>query len=142
MVHNSSNELVYKSTNKNRSSVRTIPILYDELIAALSAVEDKTGYVVSMTEIQIYKAVNAVCAANNLPLVGCHGLRHSYASACFYRGIPTDFVQKWGGWHELTTMKRIYTHVTREHGESEAEKVRQAFREQNANENANVSCET
>ena len=142
MIKGENNELVYKKTMKNKSSNRVIPILYDELIEALSAVEDKTGYVVSLTEMQLYKAVNNVCKANGFPEVGCHGLRHSYASALFYMGIPTDFVQKWGGWIELETMKKIYTHVTDDHADQQAELIRQKFTEQNATKNATVSHET
>ena len=136
MVYGEGNKLVYKTTNKNRTSNRIVPILFNELSDALSAVKHKQGYVVSLTEIQIYKAVNRICEENNLPQVGCHGLRHSFASACFYQNIPTDIIQKWGGWHELTTMKRIYTHVAESHSHSEAERFRKSFREQNATHNA------
>jgi len=142
MVRNKNNELVYKKTNKNKSSNRTVPILHEELIAALKAVKDKSGYVVSLTEMQLYKAVNDICEECGFPKIGCHGLRHSYASALFYMGIPSDFIQRWGGWIEKDTMERIYTHITQDHNTKMANAVRDGFKEQNANENANVSCET
>lgn len=139
MVYNADNKLVYKATNKNKTSNRVVPILFNELTDALSAVTDKQGYVVPLTEIQIYKAVNSVCKENNLPQIGCHGLRHSFASACFYQNIPTDIIQKWGGWNEISTMKRIYTHVSESHSHDEAERFRASFKVQNANKNANKS---
>lgn len=67
-----------KASNKNRSSTRTIPIMIPELLAALEAVEDKSGPVVRCNPNTIYHQINRVCARNGLPQVGTHGLRHPY----------------------------------------------------------------
>ena len=51
-----------KASNKNRSSTRTIPIMIPELLAALEAVEDKSGPVVRCNPNTIYHQINRVCA--------------------------------------------------------------------------------
>jgi len=59
-----------------------------ELLAALEAVEDKSGPVVRCNPNTIYHQINRVCARNGLPRVGTHGLRHSFASLGYHLGVP------------------------------------------------------
>ena len=59
----------------------------------------------------VYKQINSVCAANSLPLIGVHGLRHSFASLAHSLGVPEAECMALGGWQDPQTMRKIYTHL-------------------------------
>lgn len=40
-----------------------------------------------------------------------HGLRHSFASLAYHMGIPEMMAADIGGWKDLGTMHKIYTHL-------------------------------
>lgn len=130
-----------KASNKNRSSTRTIPIMIPELLAALEAVEDKSGPVVHCNPNTIYHQINRVCARNGLPQVGTHGLRHSFASLGYHLGVPELEMMQLGGWADNQTMIRIYTHIANA-DRVKAENAMAGFFAQNANENANAPEKT
>ena len=52
-----------------------------------------------------------VCEREGLPLIGAHGLRHSFASLGHHVGVPAHEMQLLGGWTDAGTMKRIYEHI-------------------------------
>ena len=54
-----------------------------------------------------------MCAANGLPQVGNHGLRHSFASLAYHLGIPEKIAMEIGGWEDSKTMHDIYTHLAK-----------------------------
>lgn len=130
-----------KASNKNRSSTRTIPIMIPELLAALEAVEDKSGPVVRCNPNTIYHQINRVCARNGLPQVGTHGLRHSFASLGYHLGVPELEMMQLGGWADNQTMIRIYTHIANA-DRVKAENAMAGFFAKNANENANSKQKT
>ena len=102
--------LVSKKQNKNDTSRRTVPII-PPLLEALKAA-DRTGeYVCTMTGDLTLTRINQVCAANDLPLVGLHGLRHSFASLAYHLQIPEKIAMEIGGWKDADTMHKIYTHL-------------------------------
>ena len=112
MVPDENHKMIIKETNKNSTSRRDIPIiapLYD----ALSAVENKAGRVVPLHPATIQSRINKACAAAGVPQVGCHGLRHSFASLCHMLQIPQQVAMDMGGWADRATMDKIYTHVSR-----------------------------
>lgn len=111
MVYDKEHNLVDKPTNKNRSSTRHIPIMIPELYDLLSAVEDKQGKVVTRMPNKLWYDINKVCRDNRLPEVGCHGLRHSFASLAYHLGMPEMVAMEIGGWSDYTTMRNIYTHI-------------------------------
>ena len=104
-------KLVHKKQNKNDSSRRTVPIIAP-LMEALKAVDRKEGYVVTLTGGWICTRINEICAANGLPKVGNHGLRHSFASLAYHLQIPEKIAMEIGGWADDGTMHKIYTHLT------------------------------
>lgn len=57
------------------------------------------------------KRINTVCEKAKLPLVGLHGLRHSFASLSASLRIPEHITMQIGGWSDPTVMRKIYTHV-------------------------------
>lgn len=105
--------IVQKQTNKNTSSRRVIPIMIPELTEAIEAIpkEKRTGQVFTGNVNTLYSAANRLCSANNLPLVGVHGLRHSFASLAFHLGLTEQETMELGGWSDYNTMRNIYTHL-------------------------------
>lgn len=98
-----------KATNKNVSSQRTVPIMIPrlaELLADRIGGELATGYPGSL-----YRRINRVCKAAELPEVGAHGLRHSFASLAYHLGMPERECMRLGGWSDTQTMHKIYTHI-------------------------------
>lgn len=111
-VYNNQDELVYKKTNKNVTSARTVPIMIPELKAALEAVEEKEGFVVTCVPDVIRRRVNKICKSNGLPEIGTHGLRHSFASLAYHLGLSEQETMDLGGWADPQTMHKIYIHLS------------------------------
>ena len=102
--------MIAKKQNKTAFSNRIIPII-PPLEEALKAVEKKEGYLVPYGGTCIHNRINRICEANNLPLVGVHGLRHSFASLAYHLQIPQKITMEIGGWSDPGTVDRIYTHL-------------------------------
>lgn len=112
-VYDEHHKLIEKKQNKNKSSRRAVPIMMDQLYNALFAQTNKTGYVFSGFQNDLYNHVNKICEANGLPLVGVHGLRHSFASLAASLGIPEAITMEIGGWSDPRTLRKIYTHIAK-----------------------------
>lgn len=134
------NAMMLKPENKNRSSTRYIPILMDELYNALKAAQQPEGQVVTCYAGVLREHSLKICAANGLPPVGLHGLRHSFASLAYHLNVPEKITMEIGGWSDNQTMRRIYTHIAK----SDVKRYEDAFSsffkqpEKNAHENAHV----
>lgn len=138
-VYDEHHKLVYKEENKNRKSRRPMPIMIPQLAEALDAVEEKTGNVVKCCPNTIWKQVNRICEQNGLPLVGVHGLRHSFASLAYHVGLSERQTMELGGWRDKNTMHKIYTHLSKMDA-LKAQNEMAAFyakAKENANQNAN-----
>ena len=70
-----------------------------------------TGYVVTMNSNNVYRGINRVCEANNLPSIGVHGLRHSFISLAYHLGWSELATMRVAGFSDYQTMKKIYTHL-------------------------------
>lgn len=110
-VLNKDNKLIHKETNKNSASRRDVPILIPRLIAAVQDATKPAEYICNFMPPALHHAITRVCKNNDLPLVGIHGLRHSFTSLCFHLGIPSEMTQRLGGWSDAGTMRKIYTHL-------------------------------
>ena len=110
-VFDENGKLVHKKENKNSTSRRMVPII-PPLEQALTNAPRKGEYVVTMTSNWIYKSINRICEENDLPKVGIHGLRHSFASLAFHLNMPEQIAMRIGGWANDHTMKKIYTHLS------------------------------
>lgn len=135
MVLSEHGELVRKAENKNRSSTRYVPILMDELYQALIKVRKDQGPVVSMPYGKLRKEVNVVCKEAGLPLVGVHGLRHSFASLAYHLGVPEKITMEIGGWSDNQTMRKIYTHIA----QSDMQRYQDQFKDFFSNANGKVN---
>ena len=128
---------VNKNTNKNQTSSRTIPIMIPQLHDALAAVENKTGLVAKIGANTLLDDVKRACKRANITEVTNHGLRHSFASLCFYLKIQDRQIQEWGGWKDKAVLHKIYIRLTAK-GQSEAQKSFTKFFK-NADKKANAS---
>lgn len=111
LIPDKHNQMVLRTQNKTYKSQRRVPIMIPELADALRAVPDKTGPVVTCTPNNIYVRINSICQRSGLPLVGVHGLRHSFASLGYHLKIEQEIIRRWGGWEDSKVVKEIYTHL-------------------------------
>ena len=105
-------KLTHKKQNKNDTSRRTVPII-PPLLEALQAADLTGEYVITLTGGWICTRINEICRENNLPEVGNHGLRHSFASLAYHLQIPEKIAMEIGGWKDAGTMHKIYTHLAK-----------------------------
>lgn len=141
MVPDKENQFVTKDTNKNSKSRRDVPII-DPLYEALSAVKNKQGRVVPQHPDGMLKRINCACRKAGVPEVGCHGLRHSFASLCHILNVPPQVAMEIGGWSDRATMDRIYTHVSRRDKSAYENAFTDYFKQPATTENANDSANT
>lgn len=116
-VEDENGNYVYKETNKNVSSQRTVPIVIPrlrELLEVQSAGADPARFVVTLGPEALYKRINRVCEKAALPKVGCHGLRHSFASLGYHLQMSELEIMELGGWSEYQTVHKIYTHLAKQ----------------------------
>ncbi len=107
-------KIIHKETNKTKESRRKIPIMIPELKDAFIAADKSNEYVVPMNSWTLYNGINKICNDNNLPLVGIHGLRHSFASLAYHLNVPMEITCRMGGWNGTQTVLEIYTHLYEE----------------------------
>ena len=140
-------KLVYKKQNKNDTSRRTVPII-PPLMDALQRTEHRGEYVVTLTGGWVCTRINEICAANGLPEVGNHGLRHSFASLAYHLQIPEKIAMEIGGWADDGTMHKIYTHLAQKDIAKRAQDFSDFFapekkkKAHNGNENGNEKSDT
>ena len=113
LVRNENKEWVRKDTAKTKKGNRQIPIMIPELSAALSAVpkQDRHGAVCPCHVSDIYNHINRLCRAAQVPEIGVHGCRHAFASLGHSLSVPINEMMLLGGWDDLATMQKIYTHI-------------------------------
>lgn len=137
VVMDKNHKQVFKQQNKTELSTRYLPIIAP-LQEALEAEPDKTGKVCKTANDNLARKINLILRDLDLPQVGCHGLRHSFASLCYHLGVPEKVAQEMGGWSDSGTMHKIYTHIAqkdRDHYSGEF----LAFFEQGQNASQNKS---
>lgn len=136
VVYDKNNKRIYKDTNKNATSRRTVPIMIPRLQELVDQSSGKTGRVVTTAPGAICRRVNRVCCDAGLPEIGTHGLRHSFASLCYHLQVPMMITMRLGGWKNDKVVREIYTHLADADIAQQVDEIRNFF-SQNANENAN-----
>ena len=128
-VLDESNNLVQKKENKNASSRRSVPILIPRLreLMQQSTLQPDDMICTSANSGSLHHAVTRACTKAELPLVGVHGLRHSFASLCYHKGVPEAVTMKLGGWSDPGTMRKIYTHIADKDLREQAESLASFF---------------
>lgn len=118
---------VHKAENKNQSSRRTVPILIPRLKELLEETPKNGKYVVSCNPNSIYNAANRVCEKLGFPKVGVHGLRHTFVSLCYHKGISELATMKLCGYADFRTMRKIYTHLAKSDLDTAAQSLTDFF---------------
>lgn len=134
-VQDKDNNLVHNDRNKTLSSTRRVPIMIPQLVDAVKATGCTSGAVWSGTPCALYRTMEDVCATLNIPNVGAHGLRHSFASLAYHLGMSELETMEIGGWSDYQTMRKIYTHLAHSDRLKAQNRMTQFY--ENANENAN-----
>lgn len=128
-VKDDDGNVIQKKENKNLSSRRTVPFLIPQLKAAILEKDyDPEDYVYPHYSNVLRLNINKVCAGANLPQVGVHGLRRSFASLCYHLGISEAVTMIAGGWSDFRTMRKIYTKISDEDIKSQADKFTLFFK--------------
>ena len=105
------NKRVRKAQNKTASSARNVPLMIPELKDALRRDRKLKGPFMDLSQNGLRYGIEKICRENDLPNVGIHGLRHSFASLAYHLQIPEKIAMEIGGWSDAGTMHRIYTHI-------------------------------
>lgn len=113
-VFNEENKVVDKKTNKNTSSTRIVPIMIPRLTQLLQQLPKGAEKVIQVNPNTPAAQINRVCKRAGLPLVGVHGLRHSFASLAYHLKMSEIEVMEIGGWSDYQTVHKIYTHTAKQ----------------------------
>lgn len=105
----SGNDFIHKATNKSDAGSRNVPILIPRLKELVKGAAP--GLLCTKNPSIIYRQINRVCKENGFREVGFHGLRHSFASLCYHLKISEMEAARLGGWDDINTMHKIYTHL-------------------------------
>lgn len=123
VVPDQNNNLVLKNTTKTPLSTRTVPIVIPRLLEILP----KTGKLVTVHPSTIRRQLNSVCEKACLPLVGCHGLRRSFASLCYHLGWKEKSVMLCGGWSNMQTVHNFYIKLDQSDVDSDVQNMRDYY---------------
>ena len=135
-VKDQNGNLVQKRENKNASSRRYVPFIIPQLRDAVIAADAKPDDFVYCKYSNVLRLnINKICVAAELPEVGVHGLRRSFASLCYHLGISEAVTMISGGWSDFRTMRKIYTKISESDIANQAKLYTEFF--ENANESAN-----
>lgn len=135
------NGYVRKQTTKTMESARIIEIFIPRLAELLAEKQAKRSVqIIDVPQRTLYKHIMRICAENNLPQIGIHGLRRSFASLAFAVGLKERETMQIGGWSDPKIMHEHYIKLSAMQRKKAQEKLTSFF--ENANENANVSRET
>ena len=131
-VMNDKNEFVHKEENKTVHSERTVPVLIPRLQELLRDIDRSLEFIVTWNPNAITQHINALCHRNNLPPVGLHGLRRSFASLGHHLGLSEQEVMDIGGWAEYQTVHKHYLKLAEKDKKRGYDKM-EAFYAQTAN---------
>jgi len=102
-------KFILKKENKNYSSQRNVPIMIPRLQILVK--ECKTDKLCPWHPSTISKPLTTVCKHLGCPDIGLHGLRRSYASLCYHLNVSEAQTMEWGGWSDISTMRKIYIDI-------------------------------
>ena len=101
---------VIRNQAKTANSIRRlrIPPYIMGLIEKLPAEQE---YLCPASAASIYKRFSRILAANDLPHMAFHDLRHLAASVMVQLNIPDKYAMERGGWATDNTLKSVYQHT-------------------------------
>lgn len=134
-VFDKNQKLVYKAANKNETSYRSVPIMIPRLAEMLAELPRSREHLVCCNPNTIWAQVNRTCRSAGLPEIGTHGLRHSFASLAYSLGVSEEATMRMGGWKDIQTMRKIYTHISKVDLASAAKRMSEFYRKAYAPKN-------
>ena len=105
------NKYVLKETTKSKTSTRSVPILIPRLRELLEDQGTPDELISTEPPNGLWRKINDICRSAELPAVGIHGLRHSFASLAYHLGYKEEECMRIGGWSDFKVMHEIYTHL-------------------------------
>ena len=105
------NHLVAVNQGKTVASNRMVPIMIPRLQELIDKSKDELLCNACKHPNNLSNPLATLCRNNGLPEVGVHGLRHSYASLCYHLGLSELQAMEFGGWSDISVMRKIYTHL-------------------------------
>lgn len=112
-VPDENNKLVYKDTNKTKSSARSIkmPEYLAKRLNALCENKKPDEWLFNMTPSNLLRSFKALLEANNIYPYTIHSMRHAFAALCASSGIPDLYIMEMGGWSSDHVMKKVYQYT-------------------------------
>ena len=106
------NKDVVREQNKTIESTRTnmLPQYIYDLIMKVPHKKD-SDFIVQMKYEYIRKHFKKLMLNNGMNIT-FHKLRHEFATTLNDLGVPSEYIQKLGGWSSDNIMKNVYTHTT------------------------------
>ncbi len=120
---------IERDATKTEKSTRDIPLVLNPRIADLIREKDckPDDYLVDAAKCSLYLYVNRICRELGIPEVGVHGLRHTFASICWAKGVPMETCMLYGGWSTDQTVRNVYQHLDKAVVSQHALKIAEAF---------------
>lgn len=122
-VYTSSAEWIRREENKSARSQRVVPIVIPRLLEIL---QDHNGDICPLGD-GVRRQINRICAANDLPEVGLHGLRRSFASLAYHLGWSEEETMRHGGWSDWKTVHDFYLRLSEKDLSKAAKKMRRFY---------------
>lgn len=120
--------MVTKDTNKNATSKRQVPIMIPRLTELLqTAKPGPDGRLITAGPCVSYAHINKLCEQAGLPLVGNHGLRHSFCSLCFHLHWRKETTQNVGGWKTSVIVDKVYKHLAMQDKNEDIERMKEFY---------------
>ena len=112
VVPGEDHKLTAKAMTKNASSTRSVPVIIPRLTELVNAAPD--GPLVHAVPLTLNRNLKRICETAGLPVITLHELRHSFVSLMYHLQVPEAQAMEFGGYSDLTTMRKIYTHLASE----------------------------
>lgn len=116
---------IHKDTNKNVTSNRNVPIMIPRIKKL--AKESPTDILCPWHPGTIVKPLATVCKHAGITVVSLHDLRRSYASLCYHLNVSEAQTMEWGGWSDISTMRKIYIQIAEQDRLAKAKELKDFF---------------
>lgn len=121
------NGMVEKETNKTSASRREVPIMIPRLLELIPDAPPDTKLITYKAN-SLYDKINRVCRKADLPEVGVHGLRRSFASLAYHLKWDIMTTMRIGGWDDDKVVREIYTKLSAKDVDKDIKKMRRFYK--------------
>ena len=121
VVPDKDNKMVCKMMTKNATSTRTVPVFIPRLTELVRVAPD--GRLVTAHPLTLNRHLRNICVDNGFEIITLHELRHSFVSLMHFLGISEVQAMAFGGYADIQTMRKIYTHLSHEETENAKTKL-------------------